>query len=114
MKTIYVIRNQLDHYLGRHGEWLDGSHVPALFRTEHRDVAVNELVEVNLRDFNLRGEIIACEADSGGYPMVEVLNPIPVAREDPAEAGASPPADRTADASASSVPGPDTTPSPQA
>ncbi len=83
MKTIFVIRNQNGHYLGRHGEWLDGSHVPGLFRTEHRDAAVNELVEVNLRDFDLRGEIIVCEAASGDYPVVEVLNPI-VASE-PAE-----------------------------
>ena len=87
MKTIYVIRNQYGHYLGRHGEWLDGSHVPGLYRTEHRDVAVNELVEVNMRDFDLRGEIIACEAHDGGYPVVEVLNPI-VAEESPAQAEA--------------------------
>ena len=87
MKTIFVIRNQNGHYLGRHGEWLDGSHVPGLFRTEHRDAAVNELVEVNLRDFDLRGEIIVCEAASGDYPVVEVLNPIvapePAEHEEP-------------------------------
>lgn len=84
MKTIYVIRNQYNHFLGRHGEWLDGSHVPALFRTDHRDVAVNELVEVNLRDFDLRGEILACESDDDGYPVVEVLNPIPRVIDEPA------------------------------
>ncbi len=76
MKTIFVIRNQNGHYLGRNGEWLDGSHVPALYRTEHRDAAVNELVEVNLRDFDLRGEIIPVEAETGDYPVIEVLNPI--------------------------------------
>jgi len=76
VKTVFVIRNQNGHYLGRNGEWLDGSHVPGLFRTEHRDVAMNELVEVNLRDFDLRGEIIGCEAEAGEYPVVEVLNPI--------------------------------------
>ena len=36
-----------------------------------------ELFEVNVKDFALRGEIIACEADDKGYPAVEVLNPIP-------------------------------------
>ena len=77
MKQLFVIRNQNQHYLGRHHDWLDGSHRPALFRTEHRDVAVNELFEVNVKDFALRGEIIACEADDKGYPAVEVLNPIP-------------------------------------
>ncbi|MFM7784257.1 MAG: heat-shock protein HtpX [Gammaproteobacteria bacterium] len=76
MKTVFVIRNQNGHYLGRHGEWLDGSHVPGLFRTEHRDVAVNELVEVNLRDFDLRGEVVGIEGVEGDYPVVEVTNPI--------------------------------------
>ena len=87
MTTIYVIRNQNNHYLGRHGEWLDGSHAPALFRTEHRDMAVNELVEVNLRDFNLRGEILACEDGADGYPLIEVLNPIPPAPPEAPGAG---------------------------
>lgn len=77
MKQLFVIRNQNQHYLGRHHEWLDGSHAPALFRTPHRDVAVNELFEANLKDVGLRGEIIACEADERGQPVVEVLNPIP-------------------------------------
>lgn len=89
MKTIFVIRNQNGHYLGRNGEWLDGSHVPALFRTEHRDAAVNELVEVNLRDFDLRGEIVACEAETGDYPVVEVLNPIVVVPTEVADAAES-------------------------
>ena len=84
MTTIYVIRNQNQHYLGRNGEWVDGSHRPALFRTPHRDVALNELVEVNLRDLTLRGELLACEADDAGYPGVEVLNPIAIA-EAPAQ-----------------------------
>ena len=83
MSTTYVIRNQNQHYLGRQGEWLDGSHRPALFRTPHRDVALNELVEVNLRDLSLRGELLACEATEDGLPEVEVLNPIPVTETPP-------------------------------
>ena len=77
MKQLFVIRNQNQHYLGRHHDWVDGSHRAALFRTEHRDVAVNELFEVNVKDFSLRGEIVACDADDKGYPAVEVLNPSP-------------------------------------
>jgi len=77
LKQLFVIRNQNQHYLGRHHDWVDGSHRAALFRTEHRDVAVNELFEVNVKDFSLRGEIVACDADDKGYPAVEVLNPIP-------------------------------------
>ena len=40
-------------------------------------VAVPTTIIWGLKDFALRGEIIACEADDKGYPAVEVLNPIP-------------------------------------
>ncbi len=76
MKQLFVIRNQHQHYLGRHHEWIDGSRPAALFRTPHRDVAVNELFEVNVKDVALRAEILACEVDERGLPVVEVLNPI--------------------------------------
>lgn len=78
MKTLFVIRNQNNHYLGKQGQWVDGSHRPALFRSEHRDVALNELFEVNIRDFDLRGELISVEMDDKRLPVVEVLNPIEV------------------------------------
>jgi len=76
LKQLFLIRNQNMHYLGKNGEWLDGSHAPGLFRCEHRDVAVNQLIEINIKDFDLRGEIILCDIDERGYPVVEVLNPI--------------------------------------
>ncbi|HMV72207.1 MAG TPA: hypothetical protein PKC08_08535 [Pseudomonadales bacterium] len=86
MKQLFVIRNQHQHYLGRNHDWVDGSHPPALFRTPHRDMAVNELFEVNVKDFALRGEIIVCETDERGLPVVEVLNPIVESVQD-ADAG---------------------------
>lgn len=79
MKQLFVIRNQHLHYLGRHHEWVDGGNPTAVFRTPHRDVAANELFEANLKDIALRGEILACEVDERGLPVVEVLNPIPEA-----------------------------------
>lgn len=77
VKQLFVIRNQHQHYLGRHHEWVDGSNPAAVLRTPHRDVAANELFEANLKDIALRGEILACELDERGLPRIEVLNPIP-------------------------------------
>jgi hypothetical protein len=81
LKQLFLIRNQNLHYLGKNGEWLDGSHASALFRCEHRDVAVNQLIEINIKDFDLRGEIILCDSDDRGHPVVEVLNPIVTVEE---------------------------------
>jgi hypothetical protein len=47
---------------------------------------IYELFEVNVKDFALRGEIIVCETDERGLPVVEVLNPIVESIQD-ADAG---------------------------
>lgn len=82
MKKLFVIRNQNDHYLAKNGGWVDGSHRSAVFRTEHKDVALNELFETNIRDFDLRGEIMTVDMDDKRLPVVEVLNPIEVSLVD--------------------------------
>jgi hypothetical protein len=56
--------------LGKDLEWLDGSDVSQIFNTEHRDIALNQLIELNAKDINLRAQIIECEADKKGRPIM--------------------------------------------
>ena len=77
MAKLFVIRNQNNHFLGKDKIWHDGSEPQQLFRSKHRDMALNELFEVTLDDSELRGEVLAVRGDSHDHPQVEVLNPIP-------------------------------------
>ena len=86
MAELFVIRNQLGHYWGKSKTWVDGSEARAVKHTAHRDDAVNTLVELSSKDFELRGEIVAAELSERGEPMVQASE-IPLAVEpEPADA----------------------------
>lgn len=70
MSKLFIIRNQHSQYLSKQQEWLDGSDRNALYRTVHRDEAINTVFEVSSRDIHLRAEVLACDADPRGNPLV--------------------------------------------
>ncbi len=51
---IYIIKNHDESILGKDLEWLDGRDTNQIFKTEHRDIALNQLIELNAKDINLR------------------------------------------------------------
>lgn len=67
---IYIIKNQDESILGKDLEWLDGSDVSLVFNTPHRDIALNQLIELNAKDISLRAQIVDCEADKKGLPIL--------------------------------------------
>ncbi len=73
MSSVFVVKNHLDLYLSKQQEWVDGSDRHSLFRTAHKDEAINTVFEVSSRDIYLRAEALACEVDDKGNPIVTVV-----------------------------------------
>jgi hypothetical protein len=90
MTTIFIVKNQLGQYLSKQQEWVDGSDSQMLFRTPHKDEAINTVFEVSSRDIYLRAETLSCELDSKGHPIVEAAATL----ECPADAEAAQPHER--------------------
>ncbi|MDG1819498.1 MAG: hypothetical protein P8H31_06680 [Porticoccaceae bacterium] len=67
---IYIIKSHDESILGKDFEWLDGANGNLIFSTPHRDIALNQLIELNAKDINLRAQIIECEADKKGRPIM--------------------------------------------
>jgi hypothetical protein len=67
MSEVYIIRNQHHLYLNKQGEWVDGSDSHCLFRTAHRDEALNMKVELSVRDPQLRLALVAGALDEKGH-----------------------------------------------
>ena len=87
MNEVYVIRNQDGLYASKQGEWVDGSDKSAVSFVKFRDQAVNTLVELNAKDFELRGDIVAVELNDKKRPDVIVgEKPEPRVFELPTEA----------------------------
>lgn len=76
--SVFVVKNQHGLYLSKQQEWVDGTEAQALYRTRHRDEAINTVFEVSSRDIYLRAETVVCELDAKGVPVlatVEALTP---------------------------------------
>lgn len=90
MTSVFVVKNQLGLYLNKQQEWVDGSDNHALYRTVHKDEAINTVFEVSSRDMYLRAETLACECDAKGNPLVTValvtdaIDPAPTEETDAA------------------------------
>ena len=71
--SVFVIRNHDNRYLTKKHKWRSGKDTAALFRSPERDIALNELIEVNAKDVMARLQLISCNLDDHDQPMVEVL-----------------------------------------
>jgi len=68
--TVFVIKNQTGQFLSKQQEWVDAGQSQTLFRSTHRDEAINTVFEVSSKDIYLRAEIMACHVDSKGQPLL--------------------------------------------
>lgn len=75
MASVFVVKNQLGLFLNKQQEWVDGSDNHTLYRSTHKDEALNTVFEVSSRDIYLRAETFSCECDEKGNPRVDIATP---------------------------------------
>lgn len=78
--TVFVVRNQQGLYLSKQQEWVDGSETQSLYRTRHRDEAINTVFEVSSRDIYLRAETVICGVDAKANPVLATAEPVTPAK----------------------------------
>ncbi|MEM6583885.1 MAG: hypothetical protein AAF699_21600 [Pseudomonadota bacterium] len=79
MTDVFVVKNQLGHYWGKSKCWVDGSQPRLVLKTSHKDEAVNILVELSSKDFELRGNVVSAELSERGEPIIEPSQiPLPI------------------------------------
>jgi hypothetical protein len=70
MSSVFILRNQQGLFTNRQGEWVNGREASGLFRTAHKDEAINEMFEISAKDPQQRIEIVSVEANSKGIPTI--------------------------------------------
>ncbi|MEE4277081.1 MAG: hypothetical protein V2I82_01285 [Halieaceae bacterium] len=99
--AVFVIRNQLQQFWTRAGDWVDGREPQRVLKFKHRDEALNQLVELSARDIELRGEVLSCELSARGEPVVEASeHPTPLLAEIAAAKAAERAAEKAAEKAA--------------
>lgn len=66
MAEVFIIQNHDQTYLSKHGDWIDGSQANQLFRSHHKDEAINIKVEQSVRNPQLRLSIISGQLNEKG------------------------------------------------
>ena len=70
MKQVFVLQNQDKQFLTKSGEWCDGRDANTLYRTEHKDEAINQQFEVSSKDYTLRISLLSCALNERRHPVI--------------------------------------------
>jgi hypothetical protein len=82
MSTVYVVKNQHGFFASKQKEWVDGREPKLLFRSAHKDEAINMIFELSSKDIEVRAETLTVELATNKHPVVEVTVPL-VIKVDP-------------------------------
>lgn len=79
MTTVFLLINQEHLLLEKSGNWGYGNDLRAIYRTPHHDEAINQKVELTVKNPDLRMRIIEAQLDERGIPVLEqeILSQIP-------------------------------------
>ncbi|MGK0442001.1 MAG: hypothetical protein ACJA0N_001808 [Pseudohongiellaceae bacterium] len=76
MSEVYVVKNQDGYFASKKKEWLDGRDPKALFRSPHKDEAINMVFELSSKDIHVRAVTELVELNDKKFPIVEVTVPL--------------------------------------
>lgn len=85
MSELFILQNQDKLFLGRQNNWLDGRDLAALYKTVHKDEAINQMFEASSKDYRQRIKILSCSANAKGLPQIDpelLPEPLPKAGKD--------------------------------
>lgn len=70
MTDVFILENQHHQFLDKQGNWIEPAQSSQLYRTVHRDEAINLKVEHSVRDPGLRVSIRSCSLNQKGQPQL--------------------------------------------
>lgn len=71
MTQTFILQNQDKLFFGKNKEWVDGYDANSVFKTLHKDEAVNQMFEITSKDYKQRVKVIACELDEKALPIID-------------------------------------------
>lgn len=66
----YILQMSDGRVLGKDLTWTSYANKNPLFNTEHHDIALNKLIELNAKDIDLRAMVTACDVDPKGNIII--------------------------------------------
>ncbi len=71
MNQTFILQNQDKLFFGKSKEWVDGYDANAVYKTLHKDEAVNQMFEITSKDYKQRVKVISCELNEKALPIID-------------------------------------------
>jgi hypothetical protein len=71
MNQTFILQNQDKLFFGKNKEWVDGYDANAVYKTLHKDEAVNQMFEITSKDYKQRVKVISCELNEKALPIID-------------------------------------------
>lgn len=71
--AVLILQRDDDRILTRGLEWSWDTAPQTAFATPHRDVALNQLLELTLKDTHLRAHLVSCPLSERGLPALPAV-----------------------------------------
>ena len=71
MSDIYILQSQNNLYLSKSGDWVSGDDSKILFRTQYKDEAINQKVELTVKQPELRVHIAMAQLSDNGKLILQ-------------------------------------------
>ncbi|MEE8059395.1 MAG: hypothetical protein V3T17_16395 [Pseudomonadales bacterium] len=89
MSKVFVVTNQHGLFASKQKEWVDGREPKSLFRSPHKDEAINLVFEFSTKDIYLRAEATSVKLDDKKQPVVKVTAELPPEVDESEDSSAS-------------------------
>lgn len=78
---VFILQNQDKLFLNKQNVWVDGREPQVVFKTKHKDEALNQSFEATSKDHSARIQILVCPTKPNGLPDIDpAILPPPLAK----------------------------------
>lgn len=86
MNQTFILQNQEKLFFGKNKEWVDGYDANAVYKTLHKDEAINQMFEITSKDYKQRVKVLSCDLNEKALPIIDsdiMPAPLPKAPKPP-------------------------------
>lgn len=73
MSKVFVVQSDQGHYFSKHGDWLSGKDASQIFFKKYKDQALNQLIDITIKDVDVRARVIEVELSEKNHPILEII-----------------------------------------
>ncbi len=73
MSKVFVVQSAQGHYFSKQGLWISGKDANLVYVGQYKDEALNQLIDITLKDVTVRARVIETELNQRKLPALNIM-----------------------------------------